>query len=216
MGVRANRVIGTIAAIAGGLALVRLADAVGKRELVRAAQELAVQVDTLKTTSDRLEATKERLTRDEQFFNLRIAALARKEPYLVITREEQKLVLALEDKTVLETGYRLRGPAAARDGFAVLPMGTLEVLAEDTVTDWRKPDWLYRLEGEALPPDSARVVHHAFGPGEVFLGGDIVIHGPAVEGVPPEAVDHSYIELDVTALRVVLDAVKPGTLVLIR
>ncbi|MEO0078982.1 MAG: hypothetical protein ABIK86_08315, partial [candidate division WOR-3 bacterium] len=63
---------------------------------------------------------------------------------------------------------------------------------------------------------AARIVANAFGPGEIFLGGDIVIHGPASENIPAEAIDHSYIELDTNALKTVLEAVKPGTPVRIR
>jgi hypothetical protein len=36
------------------------------------------------------------------------------------------------------------------------------------------------------------------------------------EDVPPEAIDHNYIELDSMPLKSVVDAVKPGTLVLIK
>ena len=43
-----------------------------------------------------------------------------------------------------------------------------------------------------------------------------MIHGRVSEAVPDEAIDHNYIELDSMPLRAVLDAVKPGTLVLIR
>ena len=84
-------------------------------------------------------------------------------------------------------------------------------------TAWRRPDWLYRLEGVTPPADSVlRYVNDAFGVGAVYLGGDIVIHGKVSEEVPAEALDHDYIELDSMPLKSIVDAVKPGTLVLIK
>ena len=54
------------------------------------------------------------------------------------------------------------------------------------------------------------------GAGAVHLGGDLVIHGKVSEEVPAEAIDHNYIELDSIPLKTIVDAVKPGTLVLIK
>jgi hypothetical protein len=83
-------------------------------------------------------------------------------------------------------------------------------------TDWYRPDWLYEKRNVVPPRDSAsRVVPRAFGAGEVFLGGDIVIHGRVRDAVTPEAIDHAFIELDDGALRSVVSAVKKGSTVLI-
>jgi hypothetical protein len=217
MGWRAGSFIAAVATVAGSLALVRLADAVGKRELMRAAREVDAEAQVVARQYDSLEAVKVRLTQDEQFLNYRIASLSKREPYLVINRADRKVMLALQDKTILETKYRLRVLKEGDDEFAALPKATLEVLGKSVRTSWSRPDWLYRIEGVQPPADSAaRCVKNAFGAGAIFLGGDLVIHGRVSDEVPAEAIDHNYIELDSMPLKTIVDAVKPGTLVLIK
>ncbi len=217
MATRFRDLLGVVATVFVSLAIVRLVDAVGKRELVRAAREVQVEYDSVQAEFDVLHLTGRRLREDREFLEFRLASLSRREPYLILDRARSRLTLAIADKTVLETKFRLRGPAQEQEELARLSGATLEVLATRANTDWYRPDWLYRLEGIEPPRDSAaRTVANAFGPGEIFLGGDIVIHGPASESVPAEAIDHSYIELDTNALKTVLDAVKPGTIVRIR
>jgi hypothetical protein len=209
--------LSVVATVLISLAIARLVEAVGKRELVRAADEVRTAHDSVRAEFEALQLAGRRLREDQEFLNFRLAAFSRREPYLILERARARLSLAVGDKTLLETRFRLRGPAHAQEELARLAGATLEVLATRPNTDWYRPDWLYRLEGVEPPPDSAaRIVANAFGPGEVFLGGDIVIHGPASENVPPEAIDHSYIELDTGALKTVLDVVKPGTQVRIR
>jgi hypothetical protein len=206
-----------VATIVGSIALVRLADAVGKRELMRAAREADAEAQAVAGQYDSLQAVKVKLEQDAQFLNYRIASLSRREPYLVINRAERTLTLAVQDKTVLEAKYQFRQPLAGQDEYTALPRATLEVLSKQVRTTWCRPDWLYRLEGVTPAADSAeRCVRDAFGAGAVFLGGDIVIHGKVSDEVPVEAIDHNYIELDSMPLKTIVDAVKPGTLVLIK
>jgi hypothetical protein len=217
MGRRANSFIAAVATVVGSLALVRLADAVGKRELMRAAREVDAEAQVVVRQYDSLQSVKSKLAQDEQFLNYRIASLSKREPYLVINRADRKLMLAVQDKTILETKYRLRVLKDGEDELTALPKATLEVLSKQVRTSWCRPDWLYRLEGIAAPADSgARCVKDAFGAGAILLGGDLVIHGRVSEEVPAEAIDHTYIELDSMPLKTILDAVKPGTQVLIK
>lgn len=214
---RFSRFLAVVATVLAGVAVVRLADAVGKKELVRAGRELAEERRELQDEADGLRLQNLRLVEDMAFLSSRIASFSKREPYLVIDRKAGKLMLAVQEKTLLEAKYRLRGPDEEREGLSRLPFSTLEVLGSRKNTDWYKPDWLYRLEGIEPPVDTAaRLVPNAFGAGELFLGGDIVIHGKVVDGVPAEAVDHAYIELEEKPLRAVLDAAKPGTRVFIR
>ena len=216
MGRRINGFLAVVATIVGSLALVRLADAVGKRELMRAAREADAEARAVAGQYDSLQAVKAKLEQDKQYLNYRIASLSRREPYLVINRAERRLTLAVQDKTVLETKYQFR-QLEGQDEYSALPKATLEVLSKQVRTTWRRPDWLYRLEGVTPAADSAeRCVGDAFGVGAIFLGGDLVIHGKVSEDVPPEAIDHNYIELDSMPLKSIVDAVKPGTLVLIK
>ncbi|HTW92806.1 MAG TPA: hypothetical protein VMH22_14030 [bacterium] len=209
--------LAVLATIIGSLALVRLTDAVGKRELQRAALEADAEARAVAGQYDSLQAVKAKLEQDAQYLNYRIASLSRHEPYLVINRGERKITLAVQDKTILEAKYQFRQILEEPDEYSALPKATLEVLNKQVRTSWRRPDWLYRLEGVPPPTDSAqRVVTDAFGAGAVFLGGDIVIHGKVSDEVPAEAIDHNYIELDSMPLKTIVDAVKPGTLVLIK
>jgi hypothetical protein len=212
-----SRGLGVVATVVGALAAVRLADAVGKRELVRVAADVAAEETLAMRQYDAARQARNRLAVDEQFLNYRIASLSRRDPYVVIDRARSRIALAVQEKTLFESPFRLRGPAEADREFQRLPKATLSVLGTRTRTDWARPDWLYRLQGLEPPPDSTeRIVPVAFGAGEIFLGGDLVIHGAVSDEVPVEAVDHSYIELDDVTLRALVDAVKPGTLVLIR
>lgn len=205
---------GIVAVIFVGIGLVRLADAFGKTELERGLAASGGQERRLVVLRDSLSGARKTLALEEQFLKRRLASIANGEPYLIITREEQKLELALGEKVVLETYYRMSGPM--QDGLARLPIGTLEVLAVTTNTDWYRPDWLYEKRNVVPPRDSSsRTVRSAFGAGEVFLGGDIVIHGRVREAVAPEVVDRGYIELDDGALRSVVSAMKKGSTVLI-
>jgi len=217
MGRRFSSFLAVVATVVGSVALVRLADAVGKRELMRAAREADAEAQVVAGRYDSLQAVKTKLEQDEQFLNYRIASLSKREPYLVINRADRKLTVAVQDKTILEAKYRLRVLREGEDEFTALPKATLEVLTKEVRTTWCRPDWLYRLEGVEPAPDSAtRCVKDAFGAGAVYLGGDLVIHGRVSEEVPDEAIDHNYIELDSMPLKTIVDAVKPGTLVLIK
>jgi hypothetical protein len=216
MGRRLKSTLAVIATVVGGLALVRLADAVGKQELMRAAREIEADAGTVAARYDSLKQIVGRFQQDQEFLNYRIASLSKREPYLVVSRVERRLALAIQDKTIMETRFHMRSLYPNDDIFDVLPKATLEVLARRVRSDWTRPDWLYKLEGIPPPPDSERIVKNAFGPGEVFLGGQLEIHGPVSESVPAEAIDHNYIELDTVALKRVVEAVKPGTLVLIK
>ncbi len=217
MGKRTSSFLAVVATVVGSLALVRLADAVGKRELMRAAREADAEAQVVAGQYDSLQAVKARFVQDEQFLNYRIASLSKREPYLVVNRSDRKITLAVQDKTVLETSYRLRVLKEGQDEYSALPRATLEVLSKQVRTTWSRPDWLYRLEGVEPATDSAeRRVKNAFGVGAVYLGGDLVIHGRVSEEVPAEAIDHNYIELDSMPLKSIVDAVKPGTLVLIK
>ena len=217
MGRRVNSFFAVVATIAGSLALVRLVDAVGKRELLRAAREADAESRAVAGQYDSLQLVKAKLEQDTQFLNYRIASLSRREPYLVINRGERRITLAIQDKTILETRYQFRQILEGQDEYSALPRATLEVLSKQVRTSWPRPDWLYQLEGVTPPADSTgRHVADAFGAGAIFLGGDIVIHGRVSDDVPPEALDHNYIELDSIPLKSIVDAVKPGTLVLIK
>jgi hypothetical protein len=214
---RTSSFLAVVATVVGSLTLVRLADAVGKRELMRAAREAGAEAQVVAGRYDSLQAVKAKLEQDAQFLNYRIASLSRREPYLVINRADRKLTLAIQDKTIMETKYQFRQVREGAEEYSALPRATLEVLSKQVRTTWCRPDWLYRLEGVAPAIDSAeRYVRDAFGVGAVYLGGDLVIHGRVSEEVPAEAIDHNYIELDSIPLKTIVDAVKPGTLVLIK
>lgn len=198
------------------LALARLADAVGKRELVRAAREVEEERARAQAGYEQLLAAKERLEIDQKLLNQRIEFMSKRQHYLVIRRGRQRLQLVLGDKELLEVPYRLRGSTDGVVDFLSLPKGKFEILGKRVNTDWYTPDWVFRLQGvEPLSDSGARIVRDAFGPGELFLGGAISIHGAVREEVPEGAIDHTYVELDEKSLKAVVNAVGPGSLVFI-
>ncbi len=214
---RYNRVLSIVAVVAAALAFARLTDAFGKRELVRVAHELDSELAVVDGQYRQLIAEADRLDQDERLLCQRIAFMSKREHYLVISRRRRRLQLLLGDKEMLEVKYKLRGPADGVSGFGSLPKATLEVLGVETRTSWHRPDWLYRLEGIDPPADSfRRLVRDAFGPGQIFLGGAIAIHGRVRDQVPAEAIDHTYLQLDDASLKAVVGALKPGALVFIQ
>jgi hypothetical protein len=198
------------------LGLLRLGEGFGKPALGRWLESATAEAGRLAAGQDSLSALRRGLSLEERFLERRIAALASRDPYLVIDRSARRLELAIGDKTVLVTKYELGGPEQLRSALAALPEATLEVLAVSPATEWYRPDRLYEENGLTPPADSAqRLVHNAFGPGEVFLGGDIVIHGRPRQAVAPEAIDHAFIQLDDGPLRSVVSLLKKGSTVLI-
>ncbi|MFO7676071.1 MAG: hypothetical protein R6X12_07140 [bacterium] len=215
-GEKVRRVLGTVAVVAAALALTRLADAFGKRELVRVAREVGAEAAEVTTGQRRLEARVDELEQDRRLLEQRLAFMSRAEHYLVIRRGARTVKLSLGDKEMLEVHFRLRGPVDGVSEFLSLPKAQLEVLGKRLKGDWYRPDWLYRLEGVEPPADSAaRLVEDAFGPGELFLGAGIAIHGPVRDEVPLEALDHTWIEVDPKSLAAILNAIEPGARVFI-
>ena len=213
---RVMQVFSIAATVVAALALVRLADAFGKRELMRVAREVDADRAAVETEYRDLLTRREGLEQDQQLLTQRIAFMSKREHYIVIVRRRRRLKLVLGDMEMLEVRYRLRGSIDGIDGFRSLPKAELEVLGKRLRTDWYKPDWLYELEGVEPPVDSSgRRVRDVFGPGELFLGGAISIHGRRRGGMPSEAVDHTYIELDDKSLRAVMNAIEPGARVFI-
>ncbi|HDR00087.1 MAG TPA: hypothetical protein ENN51_07390 [candidate division WOR-3 bacterium] len=215
-GERVRQVVAIAAVAAAALTFARLADAIGKRELVRVASEVGVERSLIEAERRELETALDHLEQDRLLLDQRITFMSRSEHYLVIRRSPRVVKLMLGGKEMLEVRYRLRGPVDGVREFLELPKGGLEVLGKRVRTDWYRPDWLYRLESIEPPADSAaRLVADAFGPGELFLGAGIAIHGPVREEVPPEALDHTWIELDAKSLGALMNVIEPGSRVFI-
>ena len=213
---KAKRGLSIAAILLAALALARLADAFGKRALVRVSREVEAERAEVNEELQAWQDVQEGLEQDRHLLAQRIAFLSKREHYLVINRKRRRLKLLLGDKEMLDIRYRLRGPVDGINEFLSLPKARLEVLGKRDSTHWYRPDWLYRLEGVNPPRDSwKRRVKNAFGPGELFLGGAISIHGRVRDNVPPEALDHTYIQLDHKSLRAVVNAIEPGARVFI-
>ena len=192
---RPTVILSVVAVVLLGLAVARLADALGKRELKCAVNDAREEKTETRAEFEQLVDKKARLELDQQLLGHRIAHMSKREHYLVVNRNRNTLQLAFGDKVLLEVRYRLRGSTDGVTNFIALPKGTFQILGKRVNTDWYRPDWLYRLEGIEPPKDSAeRLVRNAFGPAELFLGGALAIHGPVSEEVPEGAIDHTYIE----------------------
>ncbi len=213
---RFGKILAIAAIVLSALAMARLADAFGKRELLRVAHEVAEDRARVAGEHGELTVRRDHLDQDRQLLGHKIDFMSKREHYLVINRRRRRLQLLLGDKEMLDVRYRLRGSSEGVTEFRSLPRGTFQVLGKRMGTDWYRPDWLYWLEGVTPPVDSAaRLVRDAFGKGELFLGGGISIHGRVDRRVPDVAIDHSYIELDSYALDAIVNAIEPGALVYI-
>jgi hypothetical protein len=212
-----GRVLGGLTLVVGLLALARLADAVGKRQLLVVSRELSVEVSVLQRKHELLAAQRDRLETDRQLLEHRLAVMSRREHYLVVLRGQGRVRLGLEDKVLAEVPMRVRGPQDAVDAFTAMPRTTYQVLAKRTETSWYRPDWLYRLEGVEPPSDSTlRVVPRAMGPAALYLGGGLAIHGPVSEDVPAEAIDYVYLQLDTLPLKGIAGPLRQGSLVFVQ
>ncbi|MEO0073194.1 MAG: hypothetical protein ABIK43_00840 [candidate division WOR-3 bacterium] len=208
--------MGTLVLTVGLVALVRLLDAVGKKELLGVVRELSVEAALLKGRHDSLAAERNRLELDRQVLEHRLAVLSRRENYLTIRRSQRCVRVGIEDKVLLEAPMQVRGPQDAVDAFMTMPRTTYQVLAKRDETEWVRPDWLYRLEGVQPPLDSAaRIVRNAMGPAVLYLGGGLAIHGQPSEEVPSEAIDYVFVQLDTASLKAVVSLLQPGSLVFV-
>ena len=93
------------------------------------------------------------------------------------------------------------------------PRGHLRVLRKITDPVWRKPDWAFVEDHDAIPPPDSpkRLVRGKLGKYALDLGEGILIHGTDDERSIGRRVSHGCVRLPAKMLEFVFNAVKVGT-----
>jgi len=149
------------------------------------------------------------------------AALRRKVPrgtWIVIDQTHNRLRLMKGEETVLEapcsagSGMVLKEGSGGRVWVFDTPRGRFEVLSRLANPVWRKPDWAFVEEGEAIPKDPGdRLEYGSLGEYALYFGNGYMIHGTLYERLLGRPVSHGCIRLGREPLREVWRLAPLGT-----
>jgi L,D-transpeptidase YbiS len=149
------------------------------------------------------------------------AALRRKVPrgtWIVIDQTHNRLRLMKGDEIVLEapcsagSGMVLKEGSGGRVWVFDTPRGRFEVLSRLANPVWRKPDWAFVEEGEAIPKDPGdRLEYGSLGEYALYFGNGYMIHGTLYERRLGRPVSHGCIRLGKEPLREVYRQAPVGT-----
>jgi L,D-transpeptidase YbiS len=149
------------------------------------------------------------------------AVLQRKVPrgaWIVIDQTHNRIRLMRGDATVLEapcsagSGMVLKEGAKGRVWVFDTPRGRFEVISKMENPVWRKPDWAFVEEGEAIPRNAAdRLEYGSLGEYALYFGNGFMIHGTLYERLLGRPVSHGCIRVGREPLREVYRQSPIGT-----
>jgi lipoprotein-anchoring transpeptidase ErfK/SrfK len=149
------------------------------------------------------------------------ALLARKVPrgtWIVIDQTHNRIRLMRGDEQVLEapcsagSGMVLKEGTKGRVWVFDTPRGRFEVLSKMENPVWRKPDWAFVEEGEAIPKNPAdRLEYGSLGEYALYFGNGFMIHGTLYERLLGRPVSHGCIRVGRDPLREVYKQSPIGT-----
>jgi L,D-transpeptidase YbiS len=138
--------------------------------------------------------------------------------WIVIDQTHNRLRLMSGDDTVLEapcsagSGMVLKEGAGGRVWVFDTPRGRFEVLSKSENPVWRKPDWAFVEEGQAIPKDPGeRFEYGSLGEYALYFGDGYMIHGTLYERLLGRPVSHGCIRLGRDPLREVFRKAPLGT-----
>ncbi|HUL77903.1 MAG TPA: L,D-transpeptidase [Vicinamibacteria bacterium] len=139
-------------------------------------------------------------------------------PWIVIDQTHNRLRLMKGDDVVLEapcsagSGMVLKEGSRGRVWVFDTPRGRFEVLSKLANPVWRKPDWAFVEEGEAIPKDPGdRLEYGSLGEYALYFGNGYMIHGTLYERLLGRPVSHGCIRLGKEPLREVYRQAPVGT-----
>jgi L,D-transpeptidase YbiS len=155
----------------------------------------------------------------ERDLRLRLKASAPRGVYIVIDQTHNRLYLKKDDETLLEavcsagSGMVLRESGGKkREWVFDTPRGRFEVLSRTANPVWKKPDWAFVEEGEAIPKNPAeRLDYGSLGEYALYFGNGFMIHGTLYERLLGRAVSHGCIRVGRDDLRQVWANTRIGT-----
>ncbi len=155
----------------------------------------------------------------ERELGVRLRGTAPRGVYIVIDQTHNRLYLKKDDDTLLEavcsagSGMVLRESGGKkREWVFDTPRGRFEVLSRTTNPVWKKPDWAFVEEGEAIPKNPAdRLDYGSLGEYALYFGNGFMIHGTLYERLLGRAVSHGCIRVGRDDLRQVWANTRIGT-----
>lgn len=209
-----KRFIFILSAIVFTLCSVRLFEAIIKREIKSEYFILKQEYNNIRIKLDTIENRIGKKEGEKVFLSYQKSLVTQKEPYLRIQRTLKIAQLKLEDKTLREMRFQIKGRKSI-EGEVALPLGVLITKTKVESTAFYIPDWIYELEAKEPPKDSLeRTIKNAFGRYLIYLGGDIVISGIINEEVPVEALDLIHLEFENEDLEVIYNMLQQGASIL--
>lgn len=210
MGNKKN-ILFTIASILFAISSARIFEGIIKRELKREWQDSREEYLLFIKQKEELEEKIRKREGDKILLSLQKELAAKKEPYLKINRRIRVAQLKLEDKTLREMHFSIKGRRAIADEI-LLPSGLLKVQEKIESLSFYLPDWIYELLGKEIPQDTlSRKIKDAFGKYCLFLGGDICLSGKVKEEVPDGALDLIYLEFTGENIETIYRTLKDGS-----
>lgn len=140
--------------------------------------------------------------------------------YVLIDTASNTLWLKQGNQVIFEarcsTGSRRRFESEGRTWTFETPRGEFEIRAKIRNPVWRKPDWAFLEEGEALPKDEGkRYDDNALGEYALSIGGPYFIHGTVFERTLGLNVTHGCVRLGSEDLLRLVELAPLGTKVYI-
>ncbi len=160
-----------------------------------------------------------RLRTRESALRARLKSAAPRGVYIVIDQTHNRLYLKKDDETMLEavcsagSGMVLKETGGKkREWVFDTPRGQFEVLSRTENPVWKKPDWAFVEEGEAIPKNPAeRLDYGSLGEYALYFGNGFMIHGTLYERLLGRAVSHGCIRVGRDDLRKVWANTRIGT-----
>jgi len=138
--------------------------------------------------------------------------------YIVINTHDNKLTYRSEDSVIFVgecstgSGGELTDSATGRKWMFDTPRGVFKIKGKLKEPWWRKPDWAFIEEGEAVPKnDQERLDPNVMGDYALDFGDGYFIHGTIYERLLGVGVTHGCVRLGSKDLDVLYKKVQIGT-----
>jgi L,D-transpeptidase YbiS len=159
-----------------------------------------------------------RLEQRQRALQASIEKKAPKGVYIVIDQTQNQLFLKKDNEILRQavcsagSGMVLQEGSGGRTWIFDTPRGVFKVMTKIENPVWKKPDWAFIEEGQAIPTDpSERFDPGALGEYALYFGNGYMIHGTLYERLLGRSVTHGCIRLGRDDLREVYRAAAIGT-----
>ena len=188
--------------------MVRLTDAVIKRVVKSEIERLTTINEKYYLVNESLQTQSIKLDQELTLQQLKEELTNISDYYLVLDRKTKKAWLKVEDRVIREMDFEIwLLPEFGKTSF--LPSGILKVIAKEESPYFYLPDFFYELIGKNPPiiPEE-RFIRNAFGNYVLYLGENLLIHGPFHPDLPSDLVSHNGIIFQPEDLEVIYHSLK--------